>query len=106
MNIDERILKPKNMKRIKELGISCLLTLCFSFSAYSENRLVAYPAPDGAELNDDFTVKIRQAGQAWRELPSYLVKVDELRDSKHNAQNASMSYFDFSGEVEVSGFSK
>ncbi|MDR0657554.1 MAG: glycoside hydrolase family 97 N-terminal domain-containing protein, partial [Mediterranea sp.] len=31
--------------KLKELGIICLLTFCSKYSAYSENRLVVYPAP-------------------------------------------------------------
>lgn len=88
--------------KLKELGIICLLALCSKFPAYSENRLAVYPAPAGAELNSDFTVGVRQSGQAWQTLPAYLVNVDEVRDVKHHVENASMSYFDFSGEVEVS----
>jgi hypothetical protein len=88
--------------KLKELGIICLLTLCSQYPAYSENKLVAYPAPAGAELNGDFTVSVRQEGQAWETLASYLVNVDEVRDVKHHVESASMSYFDFSGEVEVS----
>jgi hypothetical protein len=65
-------------------------------------QIVVYPAPAGAELNGDFTVGVRQSGQAWKTLAPYLVNVDEVRDTKHNVENASMSYFDFSGEVEVS----
>jgi hypothetical protein len=89
---------------MKRLGITwiCLLILGGSFPLYSENSLVAYPAPAGAELNDDFTVGLRQRGQAWQPVPTYLVNVDEVRDAKHHVENASMSYFDFSGEVEVS----
>ena len=79
-----------------------LITLFISFSAYSQNKLVTYPAPDSVAMNNDFTVKVRQAGQEWKALPVYLINVDEVRDTKHNVENASMVYFDFSGEVEVS----
>ncbi|MDR2147584.1 MAG: glycoside hydrolase family 28 protein [Tannerella sp.] len=79
-----------------------LMTLSMNFTAYSQDKLVAYPTPDGTELNGDFTVKVRQAGQEWKTIPSYLIKVDEVRDTKHHVENASMAYFDFSGEVEVS----
>ncbi|HEX9046834.1 MAG TPA: glycosyl hydrolase family 28 protein [Verrucomicrobiae bacterium] len=66
------------------------------------NRLVAYPAPDGALLNHDFSVKVRSPGGAWQALPTYLVKVDAVRDTDHDPQDSSASYFDFSGTVEVS----
>ncbi|MDR3187673.1 MAG: endo-polygalacturonase [Prevotellaceae bacterium] len=90
------------MKLLPKLTFSCLLLLCCAFSGYPENRLVTYPAPVGAALNDDFTVSVRQRGQAWQPLPAYLVNVDEVKGAQHSVKNASMSYFDFSGEVEVS----
>ena len=65
-------------------------------------QFVVYPSPEGAELNGDFTVRVRQAGQEWKTTPSYLVNIDEVRDTKHNVENASMAYFDFAGEAEVS----
>jgi len=68
----------------------------------AENKLIVYPAPEGAELNDDFTVRVREARTDWIVTPSYLVNVDEVRDTKHNVEDASMAYFDFSGEVEIS----
>ncbi|MDR1681926.1 MAG: endo-polygalacturonase, partial [Candidatus Symbiothrix sp.] len=78
------------------------LTVGLRAQASVADKLIAYPAPAGAELNNDFTVSVRQNGQAWKTLASYLVNVDEVRDVKHHVENASMSYFDFSGEVEVS----
>lgn len=64
--------------------------------------LVVYPAPATAQLNKDFTVRVRQHNKAWQTLPVHLVKVDKVTKGKHQAENASMGYFDFSGEVEVS----
>lgn len=80
----------------------CIISFLTAFSIVAENKLVTWPAPEGAVLNNDFTVKVRQAGQKWCDLPTYLVKVDEVRENKHSHENASMSYFDFFGEVEVS----
>lgn len=65
-------------------------------------NLVVYPAPEGALLNGDFSIKVRQTGKAWQALPSHLIKVDDVQDLKHQVKEASMAYFDFSGEVEVS----
>ena len=69
---------------------------------YSNNKLVVYTAPDGALQNTDFTVKVRIPGEDWKDLPEYLIKVDEVRGTNHSVENSSVSYFDFSGEVEVS----
>ena len=71
-------------------------------SVNSQNQLITYPAPAGAELMDDFTLKVREAGKDWQSVATYPVKVDEVRETKHTVEKASMSYFDFSGEVEVS----
>ena len=84
----------------------CILALAaillIATSIHAKDTLTVYPAPAGAALNNDFTVKVRQSGHAWQTTPTYLVQVDEVRNTDHHTENASMSYFDFSGEVEVS----
>ena len=81
-----------------------LLTLVQGLNnpVFSNDKLVVYPAPEGVALNNDFTVQVRQNGQVWQRIPTYLVKVDEVKETNHHTEKASMSYFDFSGEVEVS----
>jgi len=80
-----------------------LLVFIFSCLTISVSaKLVTYPAPQGALLNSDFTVKVRTLGQVWTEIPSHLIKVDEVRGTKHVVENASMCFFDFDGEVEIS----
>ena len=81
--------------------ILLIATLC-CLSVYSKDVLMTWPAPEGVDLNSDFTVKVRLLGQEWKDTPTYLVNIDEVRETVHNVENASMSYFDFSGEVEVS----
>jgi hypothetical protein len=78
------------------------LLLIFSVFLYSSDKLVVYTAPQGALLNKDFSVKVRQLGNEWQVVPNHLIKVDEVRETKHHVEEASMAYFDFSGEVEVS----
>ncbi len=77
-----------------------------TFGGYSQNQLVVYPAPQGVELTRDFTVCVREPGKEWKPVDTYMVKVDEVRDTKHCVEKASLSYFDFAGEVEVSVTSK
>jgi hypothetical protein len=89
------------MNLLRKLETICLLAFCHTLPLPAGNTLTVYPAPDGAELNNDFAVSVRQGTQAWKTLPTYLVNVDEVRDAKHHVENASMSCFDFSGEVEV-----
>lgn len=89
------------MKLSKFIVITGVLLSTIHY-ANSQNRLVTYPAPEGADLMNDFTVKVRETGKDWKPVDTYLVKVDEVRNIKHHVERASMSYFDFSGEVEVS----
>ncbi|AXY73609.1 endo-polygalacturonase [Paraflavitalea soli] len=79
----------------------------YNFSAVpatdkEHSSLKAYPAPAGVEQNTDFTVRVRLPGQSWQDLPAYLVKVDQVQGTSHTVEHACMSYFDFSGEAEVS----
>ena len=58
--------------------------------------------PQGISLNNDFTVKVRPEGKSkWVLVPTYLVKVDEVRETKHHVEHASMATFDFSEKVEI-----
>lgn len=68
----------------------------------AEGKVITYPAPSEAVMNRDFTVEVRVKGDArWEKVPSYLVKVDEVKGTAHQVEAASMAYFDFSGKVEV-----
>ncbi|MCC8170508.1 MAG: endo-polygalacturonase [Parabacteroides sp.] len=88
------------MKLKKFIAITSILSGTMH-CAYTQNQVVTYPAPAGAELMNDFAVKVREAGKDWKPVDTYLVKVDEVRGTRHTIEKASMSYFDFSGEVEV-----
>ena len=75
-------------------------------AAIAQNVLTVYPAPEGVEMKDDFYVKVRVPGGEWQSVPTYMVKVDEVRDTKHCTEKSSLAYFDFEGQVEVSVTSK
>lgn len=64
-------------------------------------QVVTYPAPQGAELKQDFTVEVRQGTGPWRAVDTYAVKVDEVRGTKHCVELASLAYFDFEGRVQI-----
>lgn len=79
--------------------------ILLSFSAISSatrSSLTVYPAPKGVEMKEDFDVKVRVPGGEWQCVPTYMVKVDEVREARHCVEKSSMGYFDFEGEVEVS----
>lgn len=88
--------------KLKKLIIVSSLLLGLCEMLHAQNHLVTYPAPQEAELKNDFTVKVHQPGKEWQDVATYPVKVDEVRNTKHNVEIASMGYFDFEGEVEVS----
>ena len=67
----------------------------------SQATVVTYPAGEGVETLDDFTVSVRQNGGEWQPVAVYPVKVDEVRGIRHCVETASMAYFDFDGTVEV-----
>ena len=53
-------------------------------------------------MKNDFTVKVREVGKDWQNVDTYSVKVDEVRGISHHVEKASLAYFEFEGEVEVS----
>ena len=83
--------------KLKKLIIVSSLLLGLCEMLHAQNHLVTYPAPQEAELKNDFTVKVRQPGKEWQDVATYPVKVDEVRNTKHNVEIASMGYFDFEG---------
>lgn len=87
------------MKPIK--AIFFMFCGLMTITATAQNQLVVYPSPEGAPLNNDFTVKVRQSGGEWQPVATYNVKVDQVVGAKHHTENASYAYFDFQGEVEV-----
>ena len=89
------------------VGASALIAGCLAANVIqaadsSSNRLITYPAPEGAPQSGDFRVTVRTPGGVWQQVAVYQVKVDAIADNKHLPVNTSMAYFDFSGDVEVS----
>lgn len=78
-----------------------LLVLVTFVNALTNNVLFTYPAPESTVLNKDFSVKVRVPDGDWKDLDEYLIKVDEVRGSKHTVENSSFATFDFSGIVEI-----
>ena len=88
---------------MKTIRLLLLLYLCcWTLWASSREAVVSWQAPKGVELNNDFTVYIRSIGKSkWVLVPTYLVKVDEVRETGHHVEHASMATFDFSEKVEI-----
>ena len=54
------------MKKVNcNIKYGVLFSFLFMFSAliYSNDKLVVYTAPEGALLNDDFSIRVRQPGR-------------------------------------------
>ena len=86
------------MNKLRRMALISLSAL-FGWNCV-QAEIITYPVPMGiyyARHNDDYTVKVRQAGEKdWVDLFEYNVKVD--MDTK---SDATMVQFDFSGKVEV-----
>ncbi|MBO5942728.1 MAG: endo-polygalacturonase [Bacteroidales bacterium] len=87
---------------MKKLIVCALCVFVLELGLMAQDVLQVYSAPEGVEMKDDFTVKVRLAGGEWQDVPTYMVKVDEVRQTKHCVEKASLGYFDFEGQVEVS----
>lgn len=78
------------------------LWICVLTGTVTGAKVEGAGAPQGISLNNDFTVKIRPAEKTkWVIVPTYLVKVDEVRETKHHVEHASMATFDFSEKVGI-----
>ncbi len=79
-----------------------LITVMTAYNpAHSQNRIISYPAPEGVEMKKDFTVDVRTPDGKWQNVPTYMVKVDEVKETKHHVEKSSLGYFDFEGNAEV-----
>jgi hypothetical protein len=86
-------------KQLMQKFLSLIFFLCFYCLKTTAQQLITYPVPQAVVYsmhNDDYTVKVRKPGGEWQDLYEYNVKVD-----LDKPQDASMVYFDFSGNVEV-----
>ena len=78
------------------------LWICVLTGTVTGTKVEVAGAPQGISLNNDFIVKVRPEGKSkWVLVPTYLVKVDEVRETKHHVEHASMATFDFSEKVEI-----
>ncbi|HWI85401.1 MAG TPA: hypothetical protein VNT42_03640 [Sphingomonas sp.] len=91
----------KRLIALALLGLVGIVSLAIPRSAPAQtpDRLRVYDVP--RELlysahNDDYTVRVRTPGSAWRSLYEYRIRVDA-----DTLQNATLVYFDFAGKVEI-----
>jgi len=78
-----------------------ILVLLQIWAVKAAAQIVNYPAPQGAALNNDFTIKVKQGSQKWQTVAAYTAMVNNVIGTKSNIENTSFAYFDFSGRVEV-----
>lgn len=72
-----------------------VLFFCFVLGLNAQN-IVTYPISDNIPHNNDYSVKVRIPGGAWKDLYEYEVLVDA-----HKVQKSSMVNFEFKGTVEI-----
>ena len=76
--------------------IKFLMTLLTMLpAAVFASGLKIYKAPEGAPLNNDFTLLARQAGGQWQQVPTYLWKVSNAFDGKSRTEETSVASLDF-----------
>jgi hypothetical protein len=51
--------------------------------------------------NSDFTVLVRQGGEAWQQVPVLAWKVDHVTGGRHHTETTSVAALSFSGKMEV-----
>jgi hypothetical protein len=79
-----------------------LLAVFAPLSASASARVVTYPAPKGASLNErDFSVRVRAPGGEWQPVAIYRVMVAKVVGHDYGKAESSMACFDFDGRVEV-----
>ena len=80
-----------------------ILPLILSLASLTpaQATVVTYPAGNGVETIDDFSVLVRQNGDSWQPVDCYPMKVARLLGVRNQAETVSVAYFDFDGEVEV-----
>jgi len=85
------------------IKINVFFILLFSIICqFSQAQLITYKEPKGSVVNNDFTVRVRQKKDGWQPVFSYLAHVSNMVGAKSVAENTSFSYFDFSGQVDIS----
>ena len=70
------------------IALTLLCASSVAMSAQEKNSLITYPAPEGVEMKSDFKVEARIPSGEWQDIPTYMVKVDEVRDTKHCVEKA------------------
>ena len=83
------------------LALAASLICLAAFSAHAADKLVVYPAPKGAALNDDFAVRVRTPDGPWHSVAVHLIHVMNASGGVYVPMKSSMAAFDFAGRVEV-----
>lgn len=63
-------------------------------------QVAVYPAPDGADVNDDFSVEVSQNGKKYLS-PAYKVRVAHVENAKKTVETSSFTQFSFDGKIDV-----
>ena len=67
------------------------------------HQVLAYPAPDGAPIKQDYDVYVQPCGsKEWTRIDTYMAKVNaSVGNGRHAISEISYAFFDFTGNVYV-----
>lgn len=80
--------------------VSLVLSLLFAGIRTSFAQVAVYPAPEGADLNNDFAVEVVQNGKSY-DSPAYNVRVARVENAKKTVENSSFTQFSFDGKIDI-----
>ena len=80
--------------------VSLVLSLLFAGIRTSFAQVAVYPAPEGADLNNDFAVEVVQNGNSY-DSPAYNVRVARVENAKKTVENSSFTQFSFDGKIDI-----
>ena len=72
--------------------VSLVLSLLFAGIRTSFAQVAVYPAPEGADLNNDFAVEVVQNGNSY-DSPAYNVRVARVENANKTVENSCFQSF-------------
>ncbi|MBW4889753.1 endo-polygalacturonase [Mucilaginibacter sp. HMF5004] len=64
-------------------------------------NIITYPAPQSAFANTAYSIRVREAADAWQKVDVYSAKVAKVINAKTSVHKSAFAYFDCDGKVEV-----
>lgn len=81
--------------------LSITALLCATVIAWGQNSVQVVAAPEGANLKDTYSVRVRVPGGVWQKVDTYAFAVAHNGVPQRTVDTVSVAPFSFEGEVEV-----